>query len=69
MSCNSNGIKPVDQIEEEFAGFIDRIGVGKQMSRLFSADKFAVVGAEPNRSVLLPFHLKQGVRTPRKKNY
>jgi hypothetical protein len=39
------------------------------MSRLFSADKLAVVGAEPNRSVLLPFHLKQGVRTPTKKNY
>jgi hypothetical protein len=31
------------------------------MSRLFSADKLSVVGAEPNRSILLPFHLKQGV--------
>ncbi len=60
--CGSGSAdKPVDQVEEEFAGILDRIGVGKQMSRLFGGHKFAVVGAEADRSVLLPFHLKQRV--------
>lgn len=49
---------PVDQVKEEFAGIIDCISVGKQMSRLFGSDKFTIVGTKANRSVVLPIHLE-----------